>query len=60
MFTLQFSTTTEPFDSYADEIARTVADVAKRIARVGIDFDDARPVFDANGNTIGSFKVTRS
>lgn len=62
MFKLEFSMVNEAFDEPATEIARILRDVARRVKNgelpQGDDTGFGLPVQDANGNTVGNWKIT--
>jgi hypothetical protein len=63
MFSLNFETSGTDFDPSTGGISRGIVDrlrdLADRIERAGIEYNDPRHVQDTNGNHIGEFRLSR-
>jgi len=57
MVSIKISTANEAFDVPGPEIARILRRIADDVEELMIA-NEARKLFDANGNTVGSFKYT--
>ena len=58
MFNLSFEPTGTDFDGGIPEgIVSTLREIANRIERVGIDWNDPRKILDTSGNSIGEFRL---